>query len=136
MKESTFLFDKKKKEYLNYKENLLIQEKNRYIEVRGTGVFEKLSHAQREKKEIKEYDLIEMRQEFQAFNCGGDNTVQHYGYVVFEENEWQVKVAISKDYSYLNNTEYYVPLNQDGYFKEIYGSYLISPDDERLNIGK
>lgn len=136
MEINKFLFDKSEKIYIGYSEDLLLKEKDRYMLVRTTGIFEKLSHTKREEKEIKEYDLIEMRQEFQAFNCGGDNTIKHYGYVVFEENEWQVRVAMSKDYSYLNDTEYYVPLNQDGYFKEIYGSYLVSPDDDRLKEGK
>lgn len=136
MEKNIVLFDKIENIYIEYNENLLSQEKERYMKVRETGIFENLSHTKRELKEIKEYDLIEMRQEFQAFNCGGDNTVQHYGYVVFEDNEWKVKVAMSKDYSYLNDTEYYVSLNQEGYFKEVYGSYLLSPDDERLKGGK
>ena len=72
-----------------------------------------------EPKMIFQGDIVQVRQIEERLNCGGLNTPENIGQVVFYEGSWQVRTNVGPDLSYLNIENFYVDLNDEGNYRRI-----------------
>ena len=63
---------------------------------------------------IYEGDQVNIRDIEERFNCGGDNTIDNTGEVVWKDDCWQLHCQLDNDFSYMHDSDYYVLLEQPG----------------------
>lgn len=68
---------------------------------------------------IYEGDQVNIRDIEERFNCGGDNTIDNTGTVVWKDDQWQLHCTLDSDFSYMHDNDYYILLDQPGTRRKI-----------------
>ncbi|MGF3067024.1 YopX family protein [Facklamia sp. P12950] len=94
----------------------------------STALFEKT--AKKSGKLIYEGDIVKSRYIHERLNCGGLNTPENIGVVVFRQNEWQLKVKVGKNLAYLRDNYFYFSLDDPYSYRQVIGNELENDLDQ------